>query len=49
MDLRIQQKMTRRRFQWFGQGRREAESRMLSWMEEMEVPGKRKAGRSTKT
>jgi len=29
--------------------RRDAEGRMLRWVEQMEVPGKRKAGRSKKT
>jgi len=35
--------------QWFGDARRVAEIGVSRWVEEMEVPGKRKASASQKT
>jgi len=45
----IQDKLRQKRLQWFGHVRRETEGRVLRLVEEMEVSGKRKVGRSRKT
>ena len=46
---KIQDKLRYRRLQWFGHVKREAEGGVLRLVEEMEVEGKRKAGRPRKT
>lgn len=42
-------KMKYRRFQWFGNVKRDAEGGVLRVLDDMEVAGKRKAGRPKKT
>jgi len=44
-----QDKLRHKKLQWFRQVRRETEGGVLSLVEEMEVSGKRKEGRPTKT
>lgn len=45
----IQEKIRRRRLQWFSHVRREKEGGVVKMVEEMEVPGKRPVGRPRRT
>jgi hypothetical protein len=49
-DLKvIQDKFRQKRLQWFGHASREVKERVLKLVEEVEVPGKKRAGRPRKT